>query len=119
MCKITVDSTTMASTPIPHCFVRRVLINHNNWISCRGIHVLHYLGGLHSLDVCHGALYNIASDWLASSLVFAAAMCPTVSGCFATRWPHDPKEPAQPLESPSGLGLVARLPVALRQHHTP
>ena len=115
MCNITVGLTTTNYC----CFVRHVLLDCSNWISCRVIHVLHNLGGFHSLDVCHGELQYIASAYLASSIAFDAAVWPTVAGCFAPRFPHDPQAPARLSESPCELGLVTRLPLDLRRHCSP
>ena len=61
------------------CFVIRVLVDRDIWIDCRDIRVLHSPG------VCHVALHYNASEWFASSNEFAAAVWPTVSGCFAPR----------------------------------
>ena len=65
------------------------------------------------------ALHHISSAYLASSIAFAADLWPTVDGCFAPCWPHDLQAPAQPAESPSGLGIIASLPVDLQGHLAP
>ena len=69
--------------------MHRAILDCNNWIGDRGIHVFHSLEGLHSLGVNPEALQHIASTFPASSLALATAVWPIAAGCFVPRWPHD------------------------------
>ena len=65
------------------------------------------------------ALQHIASELPASFLAFTAYVWPTVTGCFAPRWPHYLQALAQSSESLSGLSLSEGLNGAIIRHFSP
>ena len=69
--------------------------------------------------MCYITLNYNTSTWYASSTAFAAAIWPTIAGCFAPHWTHDPHASVRLSVSPYEAALVARLLVALQRDRGP